>query len=57
MYCTAACGSPTRVSAAWIASTSARLLRSVSEPPRRIVALPVFRQRVATSMVTFGRAS
>ena len=35
----------------------ARLEWIASEPPRRITALPVFRQRAAASAVTLGRAS
>ena len=37
--------------------TRARFDDAAAEPPRRITALPVFRHRLATSMVTFGRAS
>ncbi len=54
---TAAGGKPLAASASWMTAVKARLLRSVSLPPRRIVALPVFRQSVATSTVTLGRAS
>jgi len=40
-------------SAAWIA----RFERWLSEPPRRIAALPAFRQSAAASAVTLGRLS
>ena len=40
-------------SAAWIA----RAERKLSEPPRRITALPALRQSAPASAVTFGRLS
>jgi hypothetical protein len=40
-------------SAAWIA----RAERKLSDPPRRITALPAFRHSTAASAVTFGRLS
>ena len=57
IVCTAAAAMPERASASWITCVSARLLWNVSLPPRRIAALPVLRQSVAMSIVTFGRAS
>ena len=44
---------PARNEPAWIARVECRL----SEPPRRIAALPAFRQSAPASAVTFGRLS
>ena len=38
-------------------AASAKLLWKASRPPRRIVELPLFKQRTAQSIVTFGRDS
>ena len=55
--CTAASGKPcfakARVRHAWIAA----LERALSEPPRKITALPLFKHSAAASAVTFGRLS
>ena len=50
-------GNPACSRAFCTTSTKIWLECCVSFPPRKITALPVFKQRLATSMVTLGRAS
>ncbi|MCY1314722.1 hypothetical protein D9M70_654190 [compost metagenome] len=55
--CTSSAGSSALARPCWMQAAMARLEWMASEPPRRMVALPDFRQRLAASMVTFGRDS
>ncbi|MCY1269828.1 hypothetical protein D9M70_183370 [compost metagenome] len=55
--CTALAGRPASARPAWMQTAIAWLEWIASEPPRRMVALPDFRHRLAASMVTFGRDS
>ncbi len=55
--CTAVAGRPAATSASPVSRASRRLLSIASEPPRRIVALPLLMHSAAASMVTFGRLS
>ena len=55
--CTAVFGKPAWDKAFCTTSTNTWLECCVSFPPRKITALPVFKHRLATSIVTFGRAS
>ena len=48
---------PFAASASWITAIVAAFVRSASCPPRSMAALPDLRHRLATSTVTFGRAS
>ena len=57
IYCTDAAGRPDFSKAICIILTKAIFELNVSLPPRKILALPVFKQRDAISMVTLGRAS
>ena len=57
MACTANFGKPACSKAFCTTLIKILLENCVSLPPRKITALPVLRQRLATSMVTFGRAS
>ena len=50
-------GNPADAAPARKAAAMARFERRASLPPRRIVALPVFVQSTAASLVTFGRDS
>ena len=45
------------LAAARMASASTRLVRSDSDPPLSMTALPLFSATAAASVVTFGRAS
>jgi hypothetical protein len=55
--CTESRGSPAAASDSETSEARALLVSKISRPPRRIEALPLFRQSTAQSMVTFGRAS
>ncbi|MCY1438948.1 hypothetical protein D9M71_551660 [compost metagenome] len=55
--CTTAAGKPASARPRWMQAAMARLEWMASEPPRRMVALPDLRHRLAASMVTFGRDS
>jgi hypothetical protein len=54
---TLSAGRPASAAPAWRASAMARFEWMDSEPPRRMVALPVLVQRTAASLVTLGRDS
>ena len=56
-YCTESPSTPAEESPSRMASTMAVLDSFASVPPRRITALPDFRQSAAASRVTFGRDS
>ena len=55
--CTAASGRPAALKPAAMAAWMAPALWKLSEPPRRITALPDFRQMPAASAPTLGRLS
>ncbi|MDT4844237.1 hypothetical protein FQZ97_781880 [compost metagenome] len=55
--CTASAGRPAATSARCTRVARARLESMASEPPRRMQALPLLIDRLAASMVTFGRLS
>ncbi len=55
--CTQAAGSPAAPSPSAMAAWMAPALAKLSEPPRRITALPDFRQMPAASAPTLGRLS
>ena len=54
---TASAGSPASASPSAMASAMARAVRKLSDPARRMAALPALRQSAAASAVTFGRLS
>ena len=55
--CTASAGKPASSKPLEIHKANAWLESMASEPPRKIVAFPDFKHKLAASIVTFGRDS